>query len=46
VTDIPDIKHQTVKVIRSERIKLVGYVAGIGEVQGTQYWLANNKRKS
>jgi hypothetical protein len=34
MTDIPDIEHQVAKVIRSERMKLVGYVAGIGEVQG------------
>jgi hypothetical protein len=31
--DIPDIKCQMVKVIRSERMKLVAYVAGTGEVR-------------
>jgi len=46
MTDVTEIKYQMVKVIRSERMKLVGYVTGIGEVQDTQYWLANNRRKS
>jgi hypothetical protein len=46
VTDIPDIKHQIVKVTKSERMKLVGCVVGIGEVQGTQYRLANTTKGS
>jgi hypothetical protein len=29
-----DLEHQVAKVIRSDRMKLVGYGAGIGEVQG------------